>query len=153
MLLSSNTDNGIIKSFYDSTNVVYSEYDTHGQILKITFIKGNTYQYNNVDLSTFNKLQLSESIGNAIFKYLKEHKFTNLGNVINIKLLLENAKTIKSEDYQNELSSRKKILIELMKKSETCLEFNHNNCLSILEELNKENLKIIELIKNKQNNE
>jgi hypothetical protein len=153
MLLSSNTDNGIIKSFYDSTNVVYSEYDTHGQILKITFIKGNTYQYNNVDLSTFNKLQLSESIGNAIFKYLKEHKFTNLGNVINIKLLLENAKTIKSEDYQNELSSRKKILIELMKKSETCLEFNQNNCLSILEELNKENLKIIELIKNKQNNE
>lgn len=68
-------------TWYDSSNVVYSEcIDTSDKFktLKIVFKQGRTYLYKNVEVEDYIMFRNAESNGSAFSKYIKKYDFVRL---------------------------------------------------------------------------
>lgn len=81
-----NENTGIDKSWYQSSNVLYSEcIDVEDELktLKVVFKNGSQYQYEDVDVNDYLLFRDAESQGQALNKIIKKnnYKYTKLDNV------------------------------------------------------------------------
>ena len=70
--------NGVDKTWYDSTNVVYTECidnENKPKTLKVVFANGTQYQYNDVDVRDYLLLREDKSQGKALNRLIKEKKY------------------------------------------------------------------------------
>lgn len=68
--------NDVDKSWYDSSNVLYSECDDNeGQLktVRVTFTNGRTYQYENVKVNDYLLFREDVSQGKALNRILKQY--------------------------------------------------------------------------------
>lgn len=72
-----NNKTRIDKTWYDSSNVLYSECVDHVDELKsvtVTFKNGSTYQYNDVNINDYMMFREHNSQGKSINTYIKKYK-------------------------------------------------------------------------------
>lgn len=70
--------NGVDKTWYDSSNVVYTECidnENKPKTLKVVFSNGTQYQYNDVDVRDYLLLREDSSQGKALNRLIKEKKY------------------------------------------------------------------------------
>jgi len=70
--------NGVDKTWYDSSNVVYTECidnENKPKTLKVVFSNGTQYQYNDVDVRDYLLLRENSSQGKALNRLIKEKKY------------------------------------------------------------------------------
>ncbi len=70
--------NGVDKTWYNSSNVIYSEcidHDNKPKTLKVVFSNGTQYEYKNVDVRDYLLLRESDSQGKALNRLIKEKKY------------------------------------------------------------------------------
>ena len=69
---------GVDKTWYNSSNVIYSEcidHDNKPKTLKVVFSNGTQYEYKNVDVRDFLLFRESESQGKALNRLIKEKNY------------------------------------------------------------------------------
>ena len=89
-------ENEVDKTWYDSSNVLYSECDdvTDGfKVLRITFKNGRTYKYSNVNVNDYLLFRESISQGKALNKYIKQYANERVGD-IDVDALMEQLKKL-----------------------------------------------------------
>ena len=70
--------NGVDKTWYNSSDVIYSEcidHDNKPKTLKVVFSNGTQYEYKNVDVRDYLLLRESDSQGKALNRLIKEKKY------------------------------------------------------------------------------
>lgn len=70
--------NNVDKTWYDSSNVVYTECidnENKPKTLKVVFSNGTQYQYNDVNVNDYLLFRESESQGRALNRLIKEKKY------------------------------------------------------------------------------
>ena len=102
------------RTWYDSSNVVYSECDdvTDGlKVLRVTFKNGRTYQYKNVDVNDYLLFRENESQGKALNKFIKQYAAERIEdkNVDDLKKTLDELMNIteNDEEYFVEIDNEK----------------------------------------------
>ena len=88
MLLFKNEDENIVHGYYDSSNVIKSEYNNKLNEFIVIFKNGHKYKYKNVPIKDYTKFELCESQGKEI------HKFKRFGGE---KIGVSDIKTIENE--------------------------------------------------------
>ena len=81
MVISKQTDGGVIQSLYDSTNVIASQYNIETKNLVVIFGKGGQYLYEGVEYADFTKFEVSKSQGKSINDYIKKYPTKKLGQI------------------------------------------------------------------------
>lgn len=82
MLIKKIENNGITESYYDSTNILKSEYNKPKNELTIIFSYGGKYIYENVTLSDFTRFEMADSQGQVLNSHIKPtHSFINSGKI------------------------------------------------------------------------
>jgi hypothetical protein len=69
---------GVDKTWYNSSNVIYSEcidHDNKPKTLKVVFSNGTQYEYKNVDVRDYLLLRESDSQGKALNRLIKEKNY------------------------------------------------------------------------------
>jgi len=69
---------GVDKTWYNSSNIIYSEcidHDNKPKTLKVVFSNGTQYEYKNVDVRDFLLFRESESQGKALNRLIKEKNY------------------------------------------------------------------------------
>lgn len=93
-----------IESYYDSSNILKSEYLSQESAMIITFKNGTRYKYFNVPLEIHFRLGMHESTGKYFNEIKKDFDFEKMTNCEN----LEKEKTLLSEfikEYNEKLLS------------------------------------------------
>ncbi len=70
--------NGVDKTWYDSSNVIYTECidnENKPKTLKVVFSNGTQYQYNDVDVRDYVVFKNDSSQGKALNRLIKEKKY------------------------------------------------------------------------------
>jgi len=97
MLLKKDEKNGIVTGFYDSTNILMSEYNKNENDLTIVFKGGGKYTYKGVTFRDFTRFELADSQGVCLNTHIKtKYGFENLGKV-DTKFITEELKIIAEE--------------------------------------------------------
>ena len=89
-------ENDVDKTWYDSTNVLYSEcddIDNDFKVLRITFKNGRTYKYSNVNVNDYLLFRESVSQGKALNKYIKQYANERVSD-IDVDGLMEELKKL-----------------------------------------------------------
>lgn len=76
-------ENDIDKTWYDSSNVLYSECDDKDndlKVVRITFSNGRTYQYTKVNVNDYLMFREASSQGSAFNTYMKKYECEKLEN-------------------------------------------------------------------------
>lgn len=133
-------DNVIDKTWYESSNILYSECDesdTTKKTLRIIFNNGKMYEYSDVDVHDYLFFRDAESQGKAFNKYIRKYEYKKLDDNVNTKLILE--------ELDIEQNPNKNYCFEF-----TCDEFKLFNRENLLTRglLNKDNINAIENIAN-----
>lgn len=96
MILNKIEKNEIIKSVYDSSNVLSTEYDLNDKTLIVTFVRGQQYKYFNVSKEDYLKLELSESQGKVINSTIRKYEFEK-GDLVDSSLIIEEIENLNKE--------------------------------------------------------
>lgn len=96
MILNKIEKNGIIKSVYDSSNVLTTEYNLNDKTLTVTFVRGQQYKYFNVSKEDYLKLELSESQGKVINSTIRKYEFEK-GDLVDSSLIIEEIEKLNKE--------------------------------------------------------
>ena len=70
--------NGVDKTWYDSSNVIYTEcidHDNKPKTLKVVFSNGTQYEYKDVDVRDYVVFKNDSSQGKALNRLIKEKKY------------------------------------------------------------------------------
>jgi len=97
MLVNRKEENELVECLFKSSNVLKSTYNTTTKKLVISFNSGATYEYENVPLKDYLRLEISESQGTVVNKTFKPYKCTKIEN-INPQPLLEQVRLILEEN-------------------------------------------------------
>ena len=101
---------GYIESIFESDNVLKSTYFPNNKRLYITFSRGDTYSYANIDKNFYDEFEKAESQGKFFYKNINKNKtypyrkeFTLYpSEVKGLKLIVENNKKIIEENKDEE---------------------------------------------------
>lgn len=138
--------NGVDRTWYDSSNIRYSECDDLENSLKnlrITFKDGRTYEYKDIDVNEYIMFRESSSQGQAFNKLIKKYACTKLDNKDLNFLDKELSELTESPKMQISIYSNKIIILS----SNNNEEFAFND----LEELDKKLIEINKIIKDELN--
>ena len=80
-LIEKEIKNDLITCWYNSANILLSEYVLSKQLLDITFRNGQKYRYYHVNPQNHAGLQMSESTGQYFHTNIRTHAFKKMGVV------------------------------------------------------------------------
>lgn len=100
MLINRTEQNSVVDALYESSNIISSRYNKTTSELRLIFKSGIEYVYENVTLSDYHKLELSDSQGRAFNKYLRSYKFIK-GDKVNIQEVFERIEVVKQEEIDD----------------------------------------------------
>ena len=92
-------ENDVDRTWYDSSNVVYSECDdiTDGlKVLRIYFKSGRVYQYADVDVNDYLLFREDSSQGKALSKIIKKYACSRLEDV-NVEDIIEQRRILEED--------------------------------------------------------
>jgi len=89
---------GIIKGYYDSSNVLASKYVRESKILTITFGSGRNYDYLDVPLTDFVRFEAADSQGKVLNSVIKAKYEVKTGDKTDLNLIKEELKVINNEN-------------------------------------------------------
>lgn len=122
MLLKKDEKNGIVKGFYDSSNILMSEYSKNVNDLTIVFKGGGKYVYHGVTFRDFTRFEIADSQGIILNNHIKnKYGFDNLGKV-DTKFITEEIKAIHEETLKelgDTLTTKMEILVKENKEQGT----------------------------------
>lgn len=81
MILKKDEKDNTIENVYNSSNVFKSKYNKISGDLIIIYQSGLMYEYKKVNPTDYYKLELSDSIGKAIHKYIKKYQTNKIGTM------------------------------------------------------------------------
>lgn len=110
MIISRKENNNIIKGYYDSSNILVSEYDTTTRNLSITFKHGGVYKYLGVPNKDYYRFELAESQGKVLNSHIKSTFDVEQMDSVNPAEIKRELKQIREE----EIASFEQRIIELM---------------------------------------
>ena len=91
-------ENGdIVKGFYNSSNILVTEYNKQTKDLEVTFSYGGVYSYHNVTDKDYFRFELADSQGKILNSHIKKYAFTALDKV-DTDLIKEELKKITKEE-------------------------------------------------------
>lgn len=140
MLIKKNVNGDIVKSFYNSSNLMVSEYNQRTKDLLITFKNGGAYQYKGVSAKDYTRFEMADSQGVALNKTIKPTYEFEKFDAVDITTIQEEIKQINLD----ELKEYQGIIISSFKNMTS--DWDGNNQGFDNTKLNK----IITLIKNYQ---
>jgi hypothetical protein len=97
MLLETIKEKDKITTIYESSNIYKSVYKFLDNDLFITFNNGNIYKYLNVDMSTFLKLQESNSVGKFFASNIKPKFDVEKVGTEDPKIIISEVERLKSK--------------------------------------------------------
>jgi hypothetical protein len=100
MILKRTVNDGVIKGFYDSSNILVSEYDQKENNLTIVFKGGGTYKYNNVSVKDFTRFEMADSQGIVLNKHIKPIYTVDKLDRIDTKNIVETLSILDKEALQ-----------------------------------------------------
>lgn len=74
----------IDKTWYNSSNIVYSECidrENEYKIVRVTFNNGRTYEYSDVTVQDYLRFRDSESQGKALNSFIKKYKYEEIDGI------------------------------------------------------------------------
>lgn len=115
MLIKKNVEGDITKNYYESSNLMVSEYNKMTKDLLITFKYGGKYKYDNVSLKDYTRFELADSQGKVLNSHIKpNYSFENMG-MMDVKLIKEELANITKEilmGHQDSIISAMKVMVE-----------------------------------------
>ncbi len=140
MILKKVEKGNVVKAIYKSSNVLASKYDKVSKDLTITFNNGNVYEYSNVSTTDYTRLEIAESQGKILNKYIKQYTFKK-GDAIDPNKIIEEV-----DKHQEEVI--KDIELSIVK-----LMNNISKVYDKKEELNSDDLSKLQFLISKLENE
>ncbi len=113
MILKREVKDGKINAVYESSNILASTYDKETKDLTITFNKGATYKYPQVDETDYTRFELADSQGVVFNSHIKKYSFEKLVD-IDPNTLIAEINTAKAEETEILLKGRQNKIVELM---------------------------------------
>jgi hypothetical protein len=104
MILRREVKNNQVISYYNSSNILSSIYDTTNKNLEIIFKRGARYLYENVDNMDYMRFELADSQGQVLNSHIKKYDFTKLDS-IEAKKLEEDIDKYKEIEIQSIVTS------------------------------------------------
>ena len=95
-------ENEVDKTWYDSSNVIYSECDdvTDGlKVVRVTFKNGRTYKYTDVNVNDYLMFRESVSQGKALNKFIKQYANERVSDLDVEELWSQLSKLTEVEEY------------------------------------------------------
>ena len=124
-----------VKSFYDSSNLMMSEYNKTTKGLTITFKNGGAYLYEDVSIKDYYRFEIADSQGVALNKTIKPLHVCKKLEGGDINLIQEEIKKIKLEELKElQLSiiyAMKNIVLDWDVSNESFDDVKLNNLLKI----------------------
>lgn len=100
MLLKKNVNGDVVKSFYDSSNLMVSEYNQRDKNLLITFKNGGAYLYKGVTATDYSRFEMAESQGSALNKTIKPKYDFEKVDAVDVEVIQEEIKQIKLDELK-----------------------------------------------------
>lgn len=122
-------ENEVDRTWYDSTNVIYSECDdvTDGlKVLKVVFKNGRTYKYSDVNVNDYLLFRESLSQGKALNKYIKQYANERI-NDTDIEALTEELKRLTEIVEYSTSGGTCTYFVEINENTDTCEVFCEGN--------------------------
>ena len=121
-------ENEVDKTWYDSSNIVYSECDDVDglKVVRVTFKNGRTYKYSNVNVNDYLLFRESVSQGKALNKYIKQYANERIGDLDVDDLMIELNKLTEIVDYSIS-GSTCNYLVEINENTENCEVYCEGN--------------------------
>ncbi len=114
MILKRVEKDNLIKTIFDSSNVIASIYDNTSNDLTIIFKSGSKYKYNNVSKSDYMRFEMADSQGSVFNTHIKKYAFEKLENVDVSKIIAE-VTSLKNNERLAMITAKKNRITELMK--------------------------------------
>ena len=95
-------DSNIIESYYKSSNILYSAYDTDKHELSVIFNSGKQYQYDGVPLKEFLKFEKDDSQGKYFNKNIAKTYPYNKKEDADVSKVVDDLNTVVSQAQQSE---------------------------------------------------
>ena len=111
MLLKKIESEGIIKSTYESSNILMSEYNPTTKDLTVIFKVGSRYTYKDVSLTDYTRFEVADSQGKVLNSHIKAYKFER-GENINPELVLNEIVELK----KNTIKEKTNDLVSILKQ-------------------------------------
>ena len=122
-------ENEVDKTWYDSSNVIYSECDDVQdglKVLRVTFKNGRTYKYSDVNVNDYLLFRESLSQGKALNKYIKQYANERVSDLDVEGLMEELKKLTEIVDYSTS-GGTCNYLVEIDKNVDICRVFCEGN--------------------------
>lgn len=121
-------ENEVDKTWYDSSNIVYSECDDVDglKVVRVTFKNGRTYKYSNVNVNDYLLFRESVSQGKALNKYIKQYANERIGDLDVDDLMIELNKLTEIVDYSIS-GGTCNYLVEINENTENCEVYCEGN--------------------------
>jgi|DEB0MinimDraft_12_1074336.scaffolds.fasta_scaffold00503_5 hypothetical protein len=113
MLLKRTANEGVVKSFYESSNILASEYKENVNELTIVFKHGGQYKYFDVPLTDYTRFEMADSQGKVLNTHIKKYSFEALGK-IDAEIISEEVKALIKEELQGYAEALKTKMLELI---------------------------------------
>jgi len=136
MLVRKLINDGIMKSYYDSSNILVSEYDQSTKNLIVIFKNGGKYEYKDVSISDYTRFELADSQGKVLNSHIKQYPFEALGKV-DISKINEEIDDFKLNDKIDLQKSFISLASQLIDSWENDSKFNDNIAKLLSDKLRK----------------
>ena len=135
MILKRVEKDSVVKSIYDSSNILASKYNKNTKDLTITFKRGAQYVYKNVSASDYMRFETAESQGEILNSHIKQYPFDK-GDTIDSNVIVEEIDKLKSE----EIIKRQEYIIGEMERIvsdfDTDQQFNESKLMTLAKSIN-----------------
>ena len=124
MILKRTVTDDVVKGFYDSSNILVSEYDQKENNLTIVFKGGGTYKYNNVSVKDFTRFELADSQGVVLNKHIKPTHTVDKLDRIDTKTIVETLVDLKKQELHSFALVVKARALEIVAEVDANLELS-----------------------------
>lgn len=135
MILKRVEKENIIKSIYDSSNILASKYDKNTKNLTITFKRGAQYIYKNVSASDYMRFETAESQGEILNSHIKQYVFDK-GDTVDANLIVEEIEKLKNEEVVKRQESIISEMEKIVSDFDTNQQFNESRLMSLVKSIN-----------------
>jgi len=113
MILKRQEKDNIIKSIYNSSDILASVFDRGSNDLTLIFSKGRQYKYSNIKPADYLRFELAESQGKVFNSHIKTYGAQKLDD-INPDLIIKEIETLKTVEAKADLDAKKGVIIKNM---------------------------------------
>lgn len=101
MIIKREENGDIVKGFYNSSNILVTEYNKTSKDLTITFSYGGVYTYHNVPEKDYFRFELADSQGKVLNSHIKTHDFTKVDAKADVDAIKSEIKQVSKDEKKS----------------------------------------------------